>query len=210
MAMPGILKTIELFAGVGGFRIGLEGHPSTKKKSKFKVVWSNQYEPASKVQYAADIYNARWGNNAHLDNRDINEVLKNDFDIIPDHDVLTAGFPCQDYSVARPLSQAAGLQGKKGILWWSIYELIRRKKKKPRYLILENVDRLLKSPADQRGRDFAIMLSSLAEQGYAVEWRSINAADYGLPQRRRRVFVLATIDQHRCSKEWQQQTLLIG
>ncbi len=57
--------------------------------------------------------------------------------------------------------------------------------------MLENVDRLLKSPASQRGRDFAIMLASLADLGYIVEWRVINAADYGLPQRRRRVFILA-------------------
>jgi len=191
MVMPGKLKTIELFAGVGGFRLGLEGPPEMAHGSKFKVIWSNQWEPNCRSQHAANVYNTRWNCNSHLDNRDINEVINNDFDAIPDHQVLTAGFPCQDYSVARPLSQAAGLQGKKGILWWCIYEIIRKKKNKPKYLILENVDRLVKSPADQRGRDFAIMLSSLAEQEYAVEWRIINAAEYGFPQRRRRVFILA-------------------
>lgn len=171
------LKTIELFAGVGGFRLGLEGKPGSKKQTGFKVVWSNQYEPRTKKQHAAMVYNARWKESAHLANVDINEIIENEFKSIPEHDVLTGGFPCQDYSVAKPLSQAAGIQGKKGILWWCIYEIISKQKTKPKYLILENVDRLLKSPADQRGRDFAIILSSLAEQGYAVEWRVINAAD---------------------------------
>src|SRR5690606_24928068 len=67
----------------------------------------------------------------------------------------------------------------------------RRKENKPKYLMLENVDRLLKSPSNQRGRDFAVMLASLNNLGYAVEWRIINAAEYGMPQRRRRVFFLA-------------------
>ena len=81
--------------------------------------------------------------------------------------------------------------GKKGVLWWSIYNILQKKgKNKPDYLFLENVDRLLSSPASQRGRDFAVMLSCLHEQGYAIEWRVINAADYGMPQRRRRVYIL--------------------
>ena len=183
------LKVIELFAGVGGFRLGLESSPG-KNGSKYNVIWSNQFEPMTKNQHAAEIYRAKWNSNSHLDVRDINEIIEKDIKSIPDHDVLTGGFPCQDYSVAKPLRQAAGIQGRKGILWWCIYEILRQKKKKPKYLILENVDRLLKSPANQRGRDFAIMLSSLAEQGYAVEWRVINASDYGFPQRRRRVFIL--------------------
>ena len=109
---------------------------------------------------------------------------------IPDFDVLVGGFPCQDYSVATTLKNSGGLKGKKGVLWWSIHRILEEKKKKPKYLFLENVDRLLKSPAKQRGRDFAIMLHSLNELGYALEWRVINAADYGMPQRRRRVFLV--------------------
>ncbi|MEN8146636.1 MAG: DNA (cytosine-5-)-methyltransferase, partial [Campylobacterota bacterium] len=127
----------------------------------------------------------------HL-NDDIAKVIEEDFKQIPDHDLLVGGFPCQDYSVARTLSKADGLRGKKGVLWWSIYDIINKKgKDAPSYLMLENVDRLLKSPAKQRGRDFAIMLSSLNEQGYIVEWRVINAADFGMPQRRRRVYIMA-------------------
>jgi DNA (cytosine-5)-methyltransferase 1 len=190
------LKVIELFAGVGGFRLGLEGWKGKsassgyKKKlnSNFKVVWSNQWEPSTKAQHASDVYVSRWGAEHHS-NADISVVPKED---IPDHDVLVGGFPCQDYSVANSLKRSGGLEGKKGVLWWEIMRIIKEKgKKAPKYLILENVDRLLKSPAKQRGRDFAIMLSSLASEGYAVEWRVINAADYGMPQRRKRTFIVA-------------------
>jgi DNA (cytosine-5)-methyltransferase 1 len=104
--------------------------------------------------------------------------------------LLVGGFPCQDYSVATSLKNSKGLLGKKGVLWWSIHRILSEKKNKPKYLLLENVDRLLKSPSNQRGRDFAVMLKGLDELGYAVEWRVINAAEYGFPQRRRRVFFL--------------------
>ncbi len=182
------IKVIELFAGVGGFRIGLE--KAGNKNTKFSVVWSSQWEPGAKKQHASDIYVARFGDNGHSC-EDIQEVVNKNFQSIPNHDLLVGGFPCQDYSVARTLSQAQGLEGKKGVLWWSIYNILSKKgKNAPKFLLLENVDRLLKSPSKQRGRDFAIMLSSLSKLGYAVEWRVINAADYGFPQRRRRIFII--------------------
>ena len=180
------LKTIELFAGVGGFRIGLKR--SSTKIRKFDVVWSNQWEPTTKVQHASDIYAEKFGTKNHS-NEDICSVKTKD---IPDHDVLVGGFPCQDYSVASTLKNAHGIIGKKGVLWWEIYRILTEKSAKaPKYLILENVDRLLKSPASQRGRDFAIILSSLNSLGYAVEWRVIDASEYGMPQRRKRVFIMA-------------------
>ena len=183
------IKVVELFAGVGGFRIGLEGYPR-EKTSKYEVVWSNQWEPSTKTQHANMVYEARWPEANHNGNN-IGEVIESDFNAIPDHDMLVGGFPCQDYSVATTLRNSKGLRGKKGVLWWSIEAILRRKgDKRPKYLMLENVDRLLKSPAKQRGRDFAIMLSSLNNLGYAVEWRVINAAEYGMPQRRRRVFIM--------------------
>lgn len=175
-------RAIELFAGVGGFREGL--------KDSFDVVWSNQWEPSTKRQDASDIYVSHFPEGEHVC-QDIDEVLQSiesEEMFIPPHHLLVGGFPCQDYSVARVLNQAAGLVGKKGVLWWSIHTLL--KKYRPRFILLENVDRLLKSPATQRGRDFAIMLRSLAELGYRVEWRVVNAADYGFPQRRRRVFIV--------------------
>jgi DNA (cytosine-5)-methyltransferase 1 len=180
------IKVVELFAGVGGFRLGLENVTNGKKESLYKTVWANQWEPSTKVQHAANIYRTRFGSE-HFSNQDISTVHISD---IPNHELLVGGFPCQDYSVARTLNQAHGLIGKKGVLWWQICRIIYEKKKRPSYLLLENVDRLLKSPAKQRGRDFALMLASLAEMDYAVEWRVINAADYGFPQRRRRVFLL--------------------
>ncbi len=183
------IRVVELFAGVGGFRIGLEGYPS-KKSSRYDVVWSNQWEPSTKKQHASLVYQARWPECDHR-NENIEQVIEKDFKAIPDHDLLVGGFPCQDYSVATSLRSSKGLRGKKGVLWWSIEAILRKKgKNKPKYLMLENVDRLLKSPADQRGRDFAIMLRSLSDLGYAVEWRVINAAEYGMPQRRRRIFIM--------------------
>ena len=176
------MKVAELFAGVGGFRLGLE-------KSNYKVVWSNQWEPSTKMQHASKVYEERFGKENHS-NEDINEVVTRNVEEIPNHDLLVGGFPCQDYSVATTLHNSKGLKGKKGVLWWSIHQILENKKNKPKYLFLENVDRLLKSPAKQRGRDFAVMLQSLNDLGYAVEWRVINAAEYGMPQRRRRVFFI--------------------
>lgn len=181
------IKTIELFAGVGGFRLGLEDVKNSE--INFKIVWSNQWEPSTKTQHASDIYGARFGYENHS-NEDISTVKVSS---IPDHDMLVGGFPCQDYSVASTLKNAHGIIGKKGVLWWEIYRILQEKKNKaPKYLLLENVDRLLKSPASQRGRDFAIILSSLNSLGYGVEWRVINASEYGMPQRRRRVFIFAS------------------
>jgi len=189
-----MIKTIELFAGVGGFRLGLEKNNS-KQNNAFKIVWSNQWEPSTKTQHASMVYEAKWGKKNHS-SEDIAKVIKNDFDSIPDHDLLVGGFPCQDYSVARSLNNAGGIKGKKGVLWWSIHDILRLKKDNaPKYLMLENVDRLLKSPSNQRGRDFAIMLASLSDLGYAVEWRVINAAEYGMPQRRKRVYIMAYKDK---------------
>ena len=167
----------ELFAGVGGFRIGLA-------KAGWKTVFSNQWEPSTKVQHASDVYVANFGDEGHS-SEDIAKV-----DRIPKKfDLLVGGFPCQDYSVAKTLSHAKGLRGKKGVLWWEILRLVELHK--PKFIFLENVDRLLKSPSNQRGRDFAVMLRTLCDAGYIVEWRVVNAAEYGFPQRRIRVFIVA-------------------
>lgn len=187
------IKVVELFAGVGGFRVGLE----KASKKRFDTVWFNQWEPSKKQQHAHDVYMKRWKNiGLEHTNTDIEQVVQHYMDTVPDHELLVGGFPCQDYSVAKPLRQSAGLIGKKGVLWWSIVSIVKQLQDTPgriapKILLLENVDRLLKSPGTQRGRDFAIMLQSLENLGYNVEWRVINAADYGFPQRRRRVFILA-------------------
>lgn len=180
------IRVAELFAGVGGFRVGLEAANQELAETAFEVVWSNQWEPSTKVQHASDVYVRAFGPEGHS-NEDISTVPAH---AVPDVDLLVGGFPCQDYSVATTLQKSGGLAGKKGVLWWEIHRILRDKTPRPRYLLLENVDRLLKSPSHQRGRDFAVMLASLADLGYSVEWRVINAADYGMPQRRRRTFIL--------------------
>lgn len=203
MSSKKTIKVAELFAGVGGFRLGLEGYDNPNEPQMrlpeagpFKTVWANQWEPpgTETKQFAARCYRARFGEDSVV-NEDIHVVLDKyehgEIDI-PDVDMVVGGFPCQDYSVAKPLSQAGGIEGKKGVLWWDIYGFLKLKKT-PRYVLLENVDRLLKSPASQRGRDFAIILSCLNSLGYSVEWRVVNSAEYGFPQRRKRTYILARL-----------------
>ena len=190
-------KTIcELFAGVGGFRLGFD-----RLSSGWETVWFSQWEPGKKKQLAHDCYVYHYGDSLDLNGNkttgiDIAEVDKR---IIPDHNLLTGGFPCQDYSVAHSLSSSKGIEGKKGVLWWQIRDILIAKR--PPFVLLENVDRLLKSPASQRGRDFGIILTSFAQLGYRVEWRVINAAEYGAAQRRRRTFIFAYLDTTKYSSE---------
>lgn len=189
------IKVAELFAGVGGFRIGLEG-----ASDAYETIWNNQWEPSTVHQDASLVYRARFGSKGHS-NKDINTIPTNE---IPDHDLLVGGFPCQDYSVASTLSRSGGIEGNKGVLWWQIYRILNEKKEnRPNYIFFENVDRLLGSPAKQRGRDFAIILASLADLGYTVEWRVINAADYGMPQRRRRTYIVGYREESHISNKVQ-------
>ncbi len=201
MSLQKTIRVAELFAGVGGFRLGLEGYHNPSEPQMelpaagpFKTVWANQWEPpgTETKQFAARCYRAHFGEDSVV-NEDIHAVLdtyESGEIEIPDVDMVVGGFPCQDYSVAKPLSQAGGIEGKKGVLWWDIYRFLQLKNR-PRYVLLENVDRLLKSPASQRGRDFAIILSCLSKLGYSVEWRIVNSAEYGFPQRRKRTYILA-------------------
>ncbi len=184
---------VELFAGVGGFRVGLNDITGFDKSTgraiengPWKFVWANQWEPATKEQHAFNCYAIRFGENGSS-NKDISKVDKKLE--IPDHTLLTGGFPCQDYSVARSLNHEQGIEGKKGVLWWQINDIL--KIKKPKFVLLENVDRLLKAPSKQRGQAFGIILRCFCDAGYGVQWRVINAAEYGHPQRRRRTFIFA-------------------
>jgi len=182
---------IELFAGVGGFRVGLndvttfDDKGRAKENGQWDFVWANQWEPATKTQDAYNCYTLRFGKEKSS-NEDITKVVKKS---IPDHVLLTGGFPCQDYSVARSLHNEKGIEGKKGVLWWQIDDIL--KAKKPKFVLLENVDRLLKAPAKQRGQAFGIILRCFCDAGYGVQWRVLNAAEYGHPQRRRRTFIFA-------------------
>ena len=180
-------KTIcELFAGVGGFRLGFD-----RLESGWDTVWFSQWEPGARTQWAHECYVNHFG-----DSEDLNGEYHTGEDIstmdkaaIPNHTLLVGGFPCQDYSVAHTLASSKGIEGKKGVLWWQIRDTLIAKQAP--FCIFENVDRLLKSPAKQRGRDFGVILACLNELGYAVEWRVVNAATYGAAQRRRRTFIFA-------------------
>lgn len=177
------IRVMELFAGVGGFRLGLE----KANPFLFDITWANQWEPSRKTQHAFDCYTRNFKNGVHS-NEDIATISNETFEQVAP-DLIVGGFPCQDYSVARSLSGEQGIQGKKGVLFWEIKRALEHSH--PKYVLLENVDRLLKSPSSQRGRDFAVMLATFRDLNYTVEWRVINAAEYGFAQRRRRVFIFA-------------------
>lgn len=191
------LKVLELFAGVGGFRIGLEN----SNKNIYKTLWANQWEPSRKSQDAFEVYNYHFEDSENI-NEDISTISDEKFSKM-DADIIVGGFPCQDYSVARSKKNEMGIEGKKGVLFWEIIRATRIIK--PQYLILENVDRLLKAPSKQRGRDFAIMLTAFNELGYSVEWRVINAAEYGRAQRRRRVFFFVYKNDSAVAKKFDQE-----
>lgn len=180
-------KTIcELFAGVGGFRLGFE-----RLEAGWETTWFSQWEPGARTQWAHDCYVQHFGDSPDMNNEfhTGEDISTMDKQAIPNHTLLVGGFPCQDYSVAHTLSSSHGIEGKKGVLWWQIRDTIIAKK--PPFCIFENVDRLLKSPAKQRGRDFGVILACLSKEGYSVEWRVVNAAQYGAAQRRRRTFIFA-------------------
>ncbi|GEN44470.1 DNA (cytosine-5-)-methyltransferase [Alkalibacillus haloalkaliphilus] len=189
-----MINVVELFAGVGGFRLGLE-----KSSKKYNITLANQWEPSTKSQPAFDCYKKNFNS---TDDEAINEDIADIIGLIPEHDLLVGGFPCQDYSVARTLAGEMGIEGHKGVLFFEIMKVINRTK--PKFILLENVDRLLKSPSTQRGRDFSVMLASLQKQGYGIEWRVINAAEYGFAQRRRRVFIFAYREDTNFYKEQQK------
>ena len=187
------IKIAELFAGVGGFREAIE---FSRLKDAFEVSWSNQWEPAESnkpgdQQSANRVYITKFGKEGHYTD-DIHLITDSEKKLpkdITDIQMLVGGFPCQDYSVAKPKNAAKGLRGPKGVLWWSIERILREVR--PNYVLLENVDRLINSPSTNRGRDFAVILKGLDSLGYIIEWRVVNAADYGFSQKRRRIFILA-------------------
>ena len=199
------LKVIELFAGVGGFR---EAMSTPKTKKFYKVIWSNQWEPRESnkddsKQTANSVYMAKFGKDGHCP-RDIEKVTSEEGmpEIPADFDMLVGGFPCQDYSVAKPRNSSKGMKGPKGVLWWRICEILEART--PRYVLLENVDLLVKSPSECRGRDFAIILKCLEEMGYFVEWRVINAGDYGYIQRRRRTYIFAHKPDEQAKRQFKE------
>ncbi|MHC5247505.1 DNA (cytosine-5-)-methyltransferase [Enterococcus sp. LJL90] len=189
------MKIFSMFDGVGGFIVGL----NNSDPNFFHTTYSNQFEPSKKSQDAFEVGLYQFPEMSHI-NTDVELIPDEKFEEMKSNgvDMIVGGFPCQDYSVARSKKHELGIEGKKGVLFWQIIRAVNHIN--PKYLILENVDRLLKSPSKQRGRDFAIMLAAFNELGYSVEWRVINAAEYGRAQRRRRVFFFVYRNDTRWAK----------
>jgi DNA (cytosine-5)-methyltransferase 1 len=161
-----IIRFIDLFAGIGGFRYGLE-----KASQHFKCVYSNEWD-----KYASSIYKQHYG---EIDTRDIRTVKANE---IPDHDLLCGGFPCQAFSVA---GKRKGFDDTRGTLFFEIARIVSAKR--PRYLLLENVKGLL---SHDEGKTFQTILGVLSDLGYRVEWQVLNSKHFGVPQNRERVFIV--------------------
>jgi len=158
------LKIIDLFAGIGGIRLGFE-------KIGSECVFSSEWD-----EYAQKMYEANFGEKPV---GDINEIKPKD---IPDHDFLLAGFPCQPFSIA---GKQLGFADTRGTLFFNIEEILR--KKKPYGFLLENVSRLV---THDNGRTFKIIIDRLEKLGYTVYYKVLNTIDFGLPQLRKRIYIV--------------------
>lgn len=178
------MKFIDLFAGIGGFRYGLqkvaaeseggsnsEGGASQHGQRAFYCVWSNEWD-----KYASQIYKKHYG---ECDTRDIRTV---DTSEIPDHDLLCAGFPCQSFSIA---GKRLGFEDTRGTMFFEIARVIRDKR--PRYFLLENVKGLL---SHDEGKTFQTILGVLSDLGYEYQWQVLNSKNFGVPQNRERIFIV--------------------
>jgi len=163
-------RAIELFAGIGGFRLALDA-------ATIQTIWANDCK-----EEAAAVYQDRFGSQDFMVG-DIHQLI----DQIPQHDILTAGFPCQPFSSA---GKKQGLRDPRGSLFEIILQVLRSHR--PRFFVLENVKRLLTM---ERGLHFATILNALTAEGYFIEWRLLNALHFGLPQNRQRIFIVGTLNQ---------------
>ena len=163
------MKAVELFAGIGGFRLACDA-------LGIETVFANDLKPT-----ACAVYADQFGE-AVLHVGDINELMP----LIPEHDLLTAGFPCQPFSIAV---KKEGVRDSRGTLFQSIVQVLENKR--PRLFVLENVKRLLSM---ESGEHFATILDALSSLGYSLEWRLINAMHLGLPQNRQRLFISGVLE----------------
>jgi len=219
------MKFIELFAGIGGFRNGLESvepqkfqgeklcnrgnsnsiESAKRKQSDFTCVYANEFD-----KYAAQIYEKNYGERritekcntdgrtkpdtnggdgsggrTHTDCVDTRDIRTVKAEEIPDHDLLTAGFPCQSFSIA---GKRKGFDDTRGTLFFDIARIL--KAKNPRLLFLENVKGLL---SHDSGSTFKTIISTLTELGYDLQWQVLNSKNFGVPQNRERVFIIGHI-----------------
>jgi len=172
------MKAISLFSGIGGFELAMQ-------RAGIEVIGSCEID-----KKARQLLQARFPLSNHYENVTelTGEQLKKDgFDGA--NGIITAGFPCQDLSVA---GLRKGLAGKRSGLFWEIIRII--DETHPKFVILENVPGLLSS---QQGRDMGIVITALVDRGYGVCWRVLDSQNFGVPQRRRRVFIVASLGDHR-------------
>ena len=158
---------VDLFAGIGGFRLAAES-------MEWSCVFSSEIDEACQRMYAANFGEVPFG--------DIRSI---DATKVPDHHVLMAGFPCQPFSIIGKMN---GLQDVRGTLYFEIERILRAKR--PEWVLLENVKQLI---TNDRGRTLETILLSLRAMGYSVSWRVLNALDFGLPQKRERVFIVGNL-----------------
>lgn len=164
------LRFIDLFCGIGGFRIAFE-EACEEQDINAKCVFSSDID-----KFAQDSYEANFGERPHGDITQVDEKE------IPDHDILFAGFPCQPFSI---IGQMKGLNDTRGTLFFDIARII--KEKEPKAFILENVKQLV---GHDKGNTLKVILTSLKDLGYHVQYSVLNALDYGLPQKRERIVIV--------------------
>ena len=158
-------KTVSLFAGIGGFDLAFSN-------AGFDIIWANDFD-----KYCCETYKANVGN--HIVCGDINELL----DDIPEHDILVGGFPCQPFST---LGKLKGFDDERGTLFFTIKEIL--KKHDTKVAVLENVKNIYNH---DNGKTFRRIKKELEEIGYTVYYKILNTADYGIPQRRNRLIIVA-------------------
>ncbi|QLF49985.1 DNA cytosine methyltransferase [Capnocytophaga sp. oral taxon 902] len=161
-------KTIDLFAGIGGIRLGFE---SLGCENVFSSEWD---------KYAQQMYKENFGEEPF---GDINLISPKD---IPSHDILLAGFPCQPFSIA---GKGLGFDDTRGTLFFNIQSIL--KEKKPKAFLLENVKRLT---THDNGKTFRVILDKLNELGYTVYYKVLNSLHFGVPQKRERIYIVGFRD----------------
>ena len=164
------LKFIDLFCGIGGFRVAFE-EACEENEIQADCVFSSDID-----KYAQESYEANFGE------RPVGDITKIDEKDIPDHDILFAGFPCQPFSI---IGQMKGLNDTRGTLFFDIARIL--KEKEPKAFILENVKQLV---GHDKGKTLKVIVKSLQELGYHVQYSVLNALDFGLPQKRERVVIV--------------------
>lgn len=167
-------RYIDLFAGIGGIRLPFQ-------ELGGKCVFSSEWDKAAKTTYFSNFGEIPFG-----------DITKIDSSVIPPHDILLAGFPCQAFSI---MGKMKGFEDTRGTLFFEVARILAYHK--PRAFLLENVKQLVNHDS---GKTFKVILKTLDELGYHVKWKVLNALDFGLPQKRERVLIVGFRDADKCNR----------